>query len=404
VIVIFPATGSSSPRFSRVLANVGLLAGSVLVFLIVCEVAARLLLPAPQTVKVQEKQETYEAPGGFERLDTKAEKSIDSVVLFGGPHGVRLRPNTRGEIHNHVLSGRDIVIEVNSLGVRYPELGPKSPGEFRVLVLGDSITFGDFVLESETWTRQMEALTEGRRKPIRFINAGLPGAGTAEELALFREIGERVKPDLVLVGMYLNDAQSGSLFFTKTPPGLWAKSRFLTWLFDRFQLLDMRFFRKALPGEIDPLWRETFRAGRNLHPGDMFGTRDGFDFEIYNAYMDFGLGWNPKAWKIIETITAALRNEVNAREARLAVVLFPVHIQVMGTVQRFEPQESCRRMSARLHIPFDDPLPTLRRTWQSNHEKLFYDHCHYTPRGYAVLARQTVDFLDSEKLIPPPGR
>ncbi len=382
----------------------GLLAGSVLVFLVVCEVGARLLLPAPQTVKVREKQETYEAPGGFARLDTVAEKSIDSVVLFGGPHGVRLRPNTRGEIHNHVLNGRDIVIEVNSLGLRYVELSPKAPDEFRVLVLGDSITFGDFVLESETWTRQMESLTAGRGKTVRFVNAGLPGAGTAEELALFRDIGERVKPDLVLVGMYLNDAQTGGLFFTKRLPEPWAKSRFFTWLADRFKLLDARFFRQALPGALDPNWRETFRAGRKLQPGDMFGTRDGFDFEIYNAYMDFGLGWNPKAWNIIETITAALRDAVSAREARLAVVLFPVHIQVMGTVQNFEPQESCRGMCARLHIPFDDPLPILRRTWQSNGEKLFYDHCHYTPKGYAVLARQTVDFLDSEKLIPPPGR
>ncbi len=385
-------------------ANLTLLLGSTLVALALCEVGARLLLPAPQTVKVEEKQDTYDAPKSFERLETRADKSIDTVVLFGGPHGVRLRPNTRGEIHHHVLSDRDVVIEVDSLGLRYSELGPKSPDEFRVLVLGDSITFGDFVVEGETWTRQMEALTAGRKRVVRFINAGLPGAGTAEELTLFREIGERVKPDLVLVGMYLNDAQSGSLFFTKKLPGPWAKSRFLTWLSDRFQLLDTRFFRNALPGEIDPLWRETFRAGRTLKSGDMFGTRDGFDFEIYNAYMDFGLGWNSKAWKIIETITAALRDAVSAQDARLAVLLFPVHIQVMGTVQRFEPQESCRGMCARLHIPFDDPLPTLRRTWQSNHEKLFYDHCHYTPMGYAVLARQAVDFLDSEKLIPPPGR
>jgi len=94
---------------------------------------------------------------------------------------------------------------------------------------------------------------------------------------------------------------------------------------------------------------------------------------------------------------------VSAQGARLAVLLFPVHIQVMGTVQRFEPEESCRRMCERLRIPFDDPLPTLRRAWQSNHERIFYDHCHYTPKGYAVVARQTVDFLDTEKLIPPPG-
>jgi hypothetical protein len=77
---------------------------------------------------------------------------------------------------------------------------------------------------------------------------------------------------------------------------------------------------------------------------------------------------------------------------------------VMGTVQRFEPEESCRGMCRRLDVPFDDPLPVLRQTWQSNHEKLFYDHCHYTPRGYEVVARQTVDFLDTERLIPAPGR
>ncbi|HSB63227.1 MAG TPA: hypothetical protein VLJ18_03630 [Thermoanaerobaculia bacterium] len=385
-------------------ANLALLLGSTLVALALCEVGARLLLPAPQTVKVEEKKDTYEAPKGFERLETQADKSIDSVVLFGGPHGVRLRPNTRGEIHHHVLSGRDVVIDVNSLGLRYPELPPKSPDEFRVLVLGDSITFGDFVLEEETWTRQMEALTAGRKKAVRFINAGLPGAGTAEELALFREIGPNVKADLVLVGMYLNDAQSGSLFFTKKLPGPWQKSRFLSFLSERFQLLDTRFFRNALPGEIDPDWKEKFRAGRTLKSGDMMGTRDGFDFEIYNAHMDFGLGWNSKAWAIIEPITAALRDAVSAENARLAVLLFPVHIQVMGTVQRFEPQESCREMCARLHIPFDDPLPGLRQTWRSNHERLFYDHCHYTPRGYAAVARQTVDFLDAEKLIPPPGR
>lgn len=392
----------TNPGSSRrtVAANFALLLGSTLVAFALCEAGARLLLPPAQTVKVVEKEEPYEPPVGFERLETKAEKSIDSVVLFGGPHGVRLRPNTRGEIHQHVLTGRDVVIGVNSLGLRYDELGPKGENEFRVLVLGDSITFGDFILESETWTRQMEALTAGRKKPIRFINAGLPGAGTAEELALFREIGARLQPDLVLVGMYLNDAQSGSLFVAKPPPGSWGKSRFLTWLSNRFQILDARFAGSSLSEKIDPKWREKFRAGRNLKTGDMLGTRDGFDFEIYNAYMDFGLGWNPTAWKIIATITAALRDAVGAQGARLAVVLFPIHIQVMGTVEGFEPQESCRRMCAKLGVPFDDPLPTLRKTWQSNHERLFYDHCHYTPSGYTVLARRTVDFLDSEKLIP----
>jgi hypothetical protein len=382
--------------------NLALLLGTTVLGLLVCEIGARVLLPKPQSVTVEEK---YEAPAkSWERLDTKGERSIDSVVLFGGKHGVRLRPNTRGEIHNHVLSGRDVVIEVNSLGLRYPELGAKERDEFRVLVLGDSITFGDFVSEGETWTRRMEALTSGRGKRIRFINAGLPGAGTAEELTLFREIGSKVSPDLVLVGMYLNDAQTGGLFFKKRLPDPWAKSRFLTWVSDRFQLLDTRSFRSRLPGSIDPGWRETFRAGRKLATGDMFRTRDGFDFEIYNAHMDFGLGWNPKAWDIIEAIAASLRDAVKAEKAGIAVLLFPLHIQVMGTVDDFRPQESCRRMCERLLIPYDDPLPDLRAEWRAHHQKLYYDHCHYTAEGYEAVARQTVSWLDAQKLIPPANR
>lgn len=382
--------------------NLALLLGTTLLALAVCEVGARVLLPKRQTVKVEEK---FEAPKkDWERLDSKAESTIDSVVLFGGPHGVRLRPNTRGEIHNHSLSGRDVVIEVNSLGLRYPELGPKEPDEFRVLVLGDSITFCDFILESESWTRRMEALTAGRKKKIRFINAGLPGAGTAEELMLFKEIGSHVNADLVLVAMYLNDAQSGGLFFAKKLPDPWARSRFFTWVSDRFQLLDTAFFKNAMPGAIDPKWRETFRAGRNLKSGDMFSTPDGFDFEIYNAYMDFGLGWNPKAWDTLETITASLRDTVKAENAKIALLLFPVHIQIMGSVQNFKPQESGRKMCERLGIPYDDPLPTLRAEWQARHQKLLYDHCHYTPYGYEIVAKQTVDWLDAQKLIPPAGK
>jgi hypothetical protein len=380
--------------------NALLASGSLLAGLVLCEVAARILLPPAQVVKI----EKVEKPdwSKFEPKETTEEKSIDSVVLFGGPRGVRLRPNTVGTIRHHSLSGLDVVIRVNSVGLRYDELGPKAPDEFRVLVLGDSITFGDFLPEDETWTRQMEALTHGRAKRIRFINAGLPGAGTLEEFWLFQEIKGVVQPDLVLVGMYLNDAQNASAFYVKTLPPPWGRSRFLSWVAARLQLLEKGWFRNSLPGAIDPAWRETFRAGRDLRSGDMLHTRDGFDFEIYNAYMDFGLGWNPKAWLEIGRILESLKTAVRSEGAPLAVALFPVHIQIFGTLGDVRPQESARAMCARLAIPFFDPLPALRADAASSHQKLLFDHCHYTAYGYALLAKRTVAWLDAEKLIPPP--
>lgn len=387
------------PRSRKAWALNALLAvGSLFIGLALCEVAARALLPAQQIVKI----EKVERPdwSRYEPKEATEEKSIDSVVLFGGPHGVRLRPNTVGAIRHHSLSGLDVVIRVNAVGLRYDELGPKPPDEFRVLVLGDSITFGDFLPEEETWTRRMEALTRDRAKKIRFINAGLPGAGTLEEFWLFQEIKGVVKPDLVLVGMYLNDAQNASEFYAKTLGPPWGRSRFLAWVAARLQLLEKGWFADSRPGTIDRGWREGFRAGRNLRSGDMLHTRDGFDFEIYNAYMDFGLGWYPKAWLEIGRILESLRGAARGEGAELAVCLFPVHIQILGSVGDVRPQESAREMCARLSIPFFDPLPALRADLAGPHEKLLFDHCHYTAYGYALVAKRTVEWLDAEKLIP----
>ncbi len=317
-----------SPRFRTGWAvNAALAAGSLLAGLVLCEIAARILLPAPQVVKI----ETVQAPdwSKFAPLKTTEEKSINSVILWGGKRGVRLRPNTVSTIHDHALSHLDVTIRVNSIGLRYDELGPKAPDEFRVLVLGDSITFDDFLPEEETWTRQMEALTRGRTKKIRFINAGLPGAGTLDEFWLFQEIKDLVSPDLVLVGMYLNDAQNASDFYMKSLGPPWNRSRFLVWVTARLHLLEKGWFRNSLPGAIDPAWREDFAAGRKLRSGDMLHTRDGFDYEIYNAWDDFGLGWYPKAWVEIGKILESLQGAVRGQGAKLAVSLFPVHIQIL---------------------------------------------------------------------------
>jgi len=381
-------------------ANLVLLLGSLLFAFLLCEIGARLLLPPQQIVRVI--SSTPASGESYARVDTHEEGSINSVILFGGTRGARLRPNTRSQILKHTLSGRDVLIEVNSSGLRYSELGKKGDDEFRVLVLGDSITLGDFVPEDETFTRQLEKLTAGRSKKIRFINAGIPGAGTMEELYLYQEVRDRVEPDLVLVEMYLNDAQTAGEFYVKSIPPPFSRSRFLTWAANRVQIVGKTFFREG-GVKIDPKWREGFRAGRDLHSGDMFNSKDGFDFEIYNAYMDFGVAWNPRSWEILDGVVASLQQETRGKGTPLAIALFPVHIQVLGSYQDHYPQDRCRELCARRGIPYLDILPALRADWQAKNQKLFYDHCHYTPYGNTVVARTILTGLDLEKLIPNSG-
>lgn len=385
----------------RLTARLALVAGSLLVTLALCEAGARVLLRPPQTIRMKD---TGAPPGAFEHLETREpDGHIDQLLLWDGPLGLRLRPNTRAEVTRHAVSQRDVVIETSSLGLRSAELGPKAPDEVRVLVLGDSITFGDFVEANETFTARMEALTAGRPRRIRFVNAGLPGVGTVEEYYLYQELQAKVQPDVVLVGMYLNDSQTAGAFYARGLKEPWSRSRFLAWAASSVQLLQKKLYTERKIGEIDPAWKEEFRAGRELKSGDMANDRDAFDFEVYNAHADFGLAWNPKSWRIIEDVLTPFADATAARKQRLAVVLFPIHIQVIGTYRDDRPQTWAREMCARVGVPFLDLVPALRADRQEGRRqepRLYYDHCHYTPYGYGVVAKATVDWLTEQKLIP----
>src|SRR5262245_45917719 len=98
-------------------------------------------------------------------------------------------------------------VHVNALGLRGPELGPKAPGELRVLFLGDSLTYGQGVADDETVPYTLERGLRAR-EPDRawtVVNGGVRAYGTAQELGLLEELGARIEPDVVVLGWYWND-------------------------------------------------------------------------------------------------------------------------------------------------------------------------------------------------------
>jgi lysophospholipase L1-like esterase len=90
----------------------------------------------------------------------------------------------------------------NALGFRGPEVAAhKSPGRPRVLVLGDSMTYGRGVEDAETYP----AVLAQREPGLEVIDAGVPGYSGVEELLLLREDGMRLAPDVVILGFFWND-------------------------------------------------------------------------------------------------------------------------------------------------------------------------------------------------------
>ena len=87
---------------------------------------------------------------------------------------------------------------INSLGLRDREIGPKKPGTFRIVAIGDSFTYGWGVELEQAWIKQLEQNLLKAGYDVEVINCGKPGTGPP----FFAEMAEKaipiLQPDLVI--------------------------------------------------------------------------------------------------------------------------------------------------------------------------------------------------------------
>lgn len=96
-------------------------------------------------------------------------------------------------------------VHINALGYRGPQFPLQKPAaEFRILMAGDSFTFGDFVTDEETLPAQLADALGQCRPGVRVINGGL-GGSTLEAQRHIIERGLVLQPDLVVLTFYEND-------------------------------------------------------------------------------------------------------------------------------------------------------------------------------------------------------
>jgi hypothetical protein len=102
-----------------------------------------------------------------------------------------------------------VPVHINNLGFRDPrnyEL-KKGPRTFRIVTLGDSVTFGHSSVYEHTYPYLLEQRLKQWRRDVdwQVWNVAVPGYNTSQELAHLKEIGPAFTPDLVVVGFFEND-------------------------------------------------------------------------------------------------------------------------------------------------------------------------------------------------------
>ena len=107
------------------------------------------------------------------------------------------------DIRNMTPFAKGKVVNTNSKGLRGTTeyQYARTPGITRILVLGDSFTFGTDVSDDETFSHDLEAALPN----TEVLNLGVQGYGQDQMLLYLKEEGVKYHPDIVIVGFAFLD-------------------------------------------------------------------------------------------------------------------------------------------------------------------------------------------------------
>lgn len=176
---------TSKPPLKKWLGNLSLIGISVIIALLVAEYVVRAAKPQNLVTPIT----SYVFRNDAE-VDYLFKPHLDRIFR-------------QGDFEVRVIS--------NSIGISDAEILPrKGPNELRILVLGDSFTWGGYTGDIthgyprflERTLRQHQSLSA---TTVRVVNAAIPGYGTRQELKMYLKLRKAVQPDIVILGFFMGN-------------------------------------------------------------------------------------------------------------------------------------------------------------------------------------------------------
>lgn len=120
----------------------------------------------------------------------------------------------------------------------------KREGELRIAVVGDSLTFGAGVKNTNNrFSDLLEKKLKESGKDASVYNFGVSGIDTAGEIDIYKNKVRIFNPDIVILQYYLNDIQTDNSEAAKIFQENSKRSRFITSLSDNSYLFDFLYWR-----------------------------------------------------------------------------------------------------------------------------------------------------------------
>ncbi len=184
-------------------------------------------------------------------FDDKLPEWTENLIVVPGPQVFAFKPHASGVFPGNVDMKRTFPYRTNAHGLRDRDRPATAPGSKRVLVIGDSYTWGYAVAEDEAYPQVAERLLKERgRSDIEVINGGIPDYNSRQERQVLEQLMPVYVPDAVFLAYVVNDAEP-STAMPNNPEETYRHSRswFLTELAERLNRKVFR--RRILPSAKD---------------------------------------------------------------------------------------------------------------------------------------------------------
>lgn len=240
-------------------------------------------------------------------------KQVSDIPGVGHEH----RPNTAGTYMG-------VPVSINSMGHRDNEISlPKTPGRVRIVMLGDSVTFGwGAPMEGTTSETLERLLNESGSRQYEVVNTGVGNTNTAMQAAYFIHKGYELEPDVVVLNYFINDAEETPV---KKETWLTKFSYAAVFLAGRWDVFERTYFGKAD-------WRTYYR-------------------DLYRA--------DAPGWQAAQNSFRQLAAFCRERGFRLLVVNYP-ELHELADYPFPEVTREVARLASQENLPFLDLLPAVQ--------------------------------------------
>ncbi len=252
-------------------------------------------------------------------------------------------------------------------------------GDFRILLVGDSIAYGMGVKYEESLAPVLEnELDRLTQRPNAVWNAAVPGYNTEQEALRAGQVVPIVRPNLILVQFCMNDYEGaarlaadgilevspGNGQTTFSMLGLVNQSRALLWI--KNQIRDLQQSR--------PEW-----------------------FPVWAHYIHRVSG--KPGWSAAKEALLKIEEVAKAADARLLVVIFPVEQQLR--IGDRSAQDDLVTFATKNQINTLDLYPSFRQHWQEGLYVNYWGHTgtvdklHPNARGHRLAASEIAKVLST---------